>query len=88
MSKLTTRVALSVLISLVVIAGIYTTVFGASANTSDTRAGSHLVSGAKVNLDHYREASPASTVPSEAAEFMRSNGYGGCEHENRTSPQD
>jgi len=85
MSKLPTRIALSVLISLFVIAGIYTTVFGASANASDTRAGSHLVSGAKVNLDHYREASPA-TVPSEASEFMRSNGYGGCEHENRTSP--
>ena len=88
MSKLTTRIALSVLISLVVIAGIYTTVFGASSNASEKMAGSHLVSGAKVNLDHYREANPAPAVPSEASEFMRNNGYGGCEHENRTSPDD
>jgi hypothetical protein len=87
MSKLTTRIALSVLISLVVVVGIYTTVFGASSNTSDTRAGSHLVSGARVNLDHYREANPA-PVPVQASEFMRSNGYGGCEHENQTSPND
>ena len=87
MSKLTTRIALSIVISLVVIAGIYTTVFSASANAAETRAGSHLVSGAKVNLDHYREANPA-PVPAPASEFMRSNGYGGCEHENQTSPDD
>jgi hypothetical protein len=87
MSKLTTRIALSVLISLVVIAGIYTTVFGASANASDTRAGSHLVSGAKVNLDHYRDAQ-AAPIPLQASEFMRSNGYGGCEHKNQASPED
>jgi hypothetical protein len=88
MSKLSTRIALSVLISLVVIAGIYTTVFGASSAASEKMAGSHLVSGAKVNLDHYREANPAPLVPAGASEFMRSNGYGGCEHENRTSPDD
>jgi hypothetical protein len=87
MSKLTTRIALSIVISLVVIAGIYTTVFGASSAASETRAGSHLVSGAKVNLDHYREAE-AAPAPLEASEFMRSNGYGGCEHENKTSPED
>ena len=87
MSKLTTRIALSIVISLVVIAGIYTTVFGASANAAETRAGSHLVSGVKVNLDHYREANPA-PVPAKASEFMHSNGYGGCEHENQTSPDD
>jgi len=88
MSKLTTRIAVSVLISLVVITGIYTTVFGASSSSvSGTMAGSHLVSGAKVNLDHYREANPA-PVPLQASEFMRSNGYGGCEHQNQTSPED
>jgi hypothetical protein len=87
MSKLTTRIALSILISLIVIAGIYTTVFGASSSAPETRAGSHLVSGAKVNLDHYREANPA-PVPVLASEFLRSNGYGGCEHEKQTSPDD
>jgi hypothetical protein len=87
MSKLSTRIALSILISLVVIAGIYTTVFGASSNVSEARAGSHLVSGAKVNLDHYREAA-AAPASLEASEFMRSNGYGGCEHENQANPED
>ncbi len=67
MSRLSTRIALSILISLMVIAGIYTTVFGASSNVSEARAGSHLVSGAKVNLDHYREAAAA---PAPASEFI------------------
>jgi hypothetical protein len=52
-------IALSVLIGLAVMAAIYTTVFGASAGTAAHQAGSHLVSGAKVSLDHYREANPA-----------------------------
>lgn len=87
MSKLTTRIALSVLISLVVIAGIYTTVFGAPSNASDTRSGSHLVSGAKVNLDHYREAKPA-PAPLQS-EFQPGKGSGhNCESESVTSPDD
>jgi hypothetical protein len=85
MSKLTTRVALSVLISLIVIAGIYTTVFGASANASDTRAGSHLVSGTKVNLDHYREANPA---PASLQPVYQGGQGQGCNHNNQTSPED
>jgi hypothetical protein len=85
MSKLTTRVALSVLISLVVIAGLYTTVF--SASQKQERAGIHLVSGAKVNLDHYREANPA-PAPLQS-EFQSGKGAGhGCESEMRTSPDD
>lgn len=87
MSKLTTRIALSVLISLLVIAGIYTTVFGASPDALETRAGSHLVSGAKVNLDHYREANPA-PAPLQS-EFQSGKGDGhNCESEMRTSPDD
>ena len=87
MSKLTTRIALSVLISVVVIAGIYTTVFGASSNALENRAGSHLVSGAKVNLDHYREANPA-PAPLQS-EFQSDKGSGhNCESESFTSPED
>jgi hypothetical protein len=87
MSKLTTRIALSVLISLVVIAGIYTTVFGASPNASEKTTGSHLVSGAKVNLDHYREANPA-PAPLQS-DFQSDKGSGhNCESESFTSPED
>ena len=85
MSKLTTRIALSVLISLVVIAGIYTTVFGASSSASDTQAGSHLVSGAKVNLDHYREANPA-PAPLQPA-YQGGQGHD-CNRDKQTSPED
>jgi hypothetical protein len=85
MSKLTTRIALSLLISLVVIAGIYTTVFGASSNASDTRAGSHLVSGAKVNLDHYREADPA---PAPLQPVYQGGQGHDCNRSNQTSPED
>ena len=86
MSKLTNRIVLSTLISLMVIAGIYTTVFGASSGASEKMTGSHLVSGAKVNLDHYREADAA--PPPLQTDWLRSNGYGGCEHETRPSPED
>ena len=82
MSKLTTRIALSVLISLVVIAGIYTTVFGASSHVLESRAGNHLVSGAKVNLDHYREANP---VPSLQTDLQSGKGHG-CHSDNQASP--
>ncbi len=84
MSKLTNRIALSILISLIVVAGIYTTVFGASANTS-TRAGTHLVSGMKINLDHYREANPS---PASLQPVYQSGQGHGCEHNNQTSSQD
>jgi hypothetical protein len=83
MSKLTTRIALSVLISLAVIAAIYTTVFGASAGTAENQAGSHLVSGTKVNLDHYREANPA-PAPLQSS-FQ--NGHD-CNSDRQSSPQD
>jgi hypothetical protein len=85
MSKLTTRIALSILISLVVIAGIYTTVFGASPSASDTQAGSHLVSGAKVNLDHYREADPA---PAPLQSISPSGPGHDCNRDKQTSPED
>lgn len=52
MSKSVIRIVFSVLISLLVIAGVYTSVLGAPLRAE--RVGSHLVSGAKVNLDHYR----------------------------------
>lgn len=87
MSKLTTRIAFSILVSLIVIAGIYTTVFSASPNASEAKAGSHLVSGAKVNLDHYREANPAPAPLQSDFESGKGSGHG-CESESRTSPED
>ena len=58
-----TRITLAILVSLVVIIGIFTTVQGATLSARQDRAGSHVVSGAQVDLNHYREsgAAPAMT---------------------------
>lgn len=83
MSKPGTRVVLAVLISLAVIVGIYTSVQGAASETQ--RSGTHLVSGARVNLDHYREAEPA-PAPLQEYQPGKGHGGGGCESENRSDP--
>jgi hypothetical protein len=85
MSKLGTRIALSVLISLAVILGLYSTVSGAS-NEAGNRAGSHLVSGAKVNLDHYRQANPAPAPLQSDFQPGKGHGGGGCESERYSDP--
>ena len=56
MSKPMTRVVISVLISLAVLAAIYTVVLAGSSGNflAMNQLGSHPVSGARVNLDHYR----------------------------------
>ncbi|HJS17541.1 MAG TPA: hypothetical protein VJ785_02245 [Anaerolineales bacterium] len=86
MSKPLTRIALAALISLAVIVGIYSSVQGAAPDSAASTAGSHLVSGAKVNLDHFREANPA-PAPVQS-DFQSGKGHGGCEDELRTSPDD
>ncbi|NWG05117.1 MAG: hypothetical protein HXY35_00370 [Chloroflexi bacterium] len=89
MSKLSTRVLLSVLISLGVIVGIYTTVLGASP--WGNRAGTHLVSGAKVNLDHFR-STEVQRGSFDAQENLFQNGPAvgghGCESESRLDSSD
>ena len=89
MSKLTTRVVLSVLISLGVIVGIYTSVLGASPWGNKT--GTHLVSGAKVNLDHFRSAEVQQGGLDAQSDFISPNGPGkggGCESESQINPSD
>jgi hypothetical protein len=83
MSKPGARVVLAVLISLAVIVGIYTSVQGAGSET--VRSGTHLVSGARVNLDHYRESEPA-PAPLQEYQPGKGHGRGGCESENRSDP--
>ena len=82
-----TRITLAVLVSLVVIIGIFSTVQGASLSARNDRAGSHLVSGPQVNLDHYREAAPAPAA-SEFRSPPSQAGNHGCEHEGQSSPLD
>ena len=82
-----TRIALAVLVSLVVIIGIFTTVQGATLSARQDRAGSHLVSGAQADLNHYRE-SASLPAPSDYRSPPPQAGNHNCEHETQTSPLD
>jgi hypothetical protein len=84
MSKLT-RIVLASLVSLAVIVGIFTSVEGASLSAQQDKAGAHLVSGPRVNLDHFREAAPAPAV--DQSEFNSGGGHD-CNSESQTSPID
>ena len=79
-----TRIVLAVLISLVVIIGIYTSVGGASLGARQDSSGKHLVSGSMVNLDHYRSAQ-ANLVEMQVQESTKGHD---CEQEMYTSPDD
>ena len=79
MSKSVTRIAWTVLISLAIVAGVYTSAQGASL--WGDRTGSHLVSGARVNLDHYRSSQVAADRSGPAS------GHG-CESESKVNPGD
>jgi hypothetical protein len=54
MSRKSVQIILSILISLGVILAVYTTVLGAPLGFVGARMGSHLVSGAMTNFNHYR----------------------------------
>ena len=85
-----TRIALAVLVSLLVIIAIATTVQGATLSARQDRAGSHLVSGPQVDLNHYREAAPASANPlqSPLPSGVPSRAGNGCESESQSSSED
>ena len=90
MSRTSTRVIISVLISVGVILAIFTSVQGASPNVSESRVGSHLVSGAMVNLNHDRftaaeKAEYKSQLDAYHGSFEGGRG-GGCESELRDNP--
>jgi hypothetical protein len=87
MSRLSTRVVLSVLISLGVILAIFSSVQGASSSNG---MGARLVNGAMTNFNHDRF-----TVAEKAEYQSQLDAYidsleggkgGGCESEQRSSP--
>ena len=82
-----TRIALAVLVSLVVIIGIFTTVQGATLSARQDRAGTHMVSGAQADLNHYRESSSAPAISEYQAPPAQAGNHQ-CENEARTSPLD
>lgn len=79
------RIVIAALVSLGIIVGVFTSVEGASLVTSRDLLGSHTVSGAMVNLDHFRSVQPASVEMDQ--EFQSGKGHG-CDSEQQTSPDD
>jgi hypothetical protein len=87
MSKSVTRIVFSVLISLLIIAGISTTVLGAPLGAD--KAGSHVVSGAMVNLDHFRlSTADQSNFGALDSISTHQDGGHGCGADSQTSSSD
>jgi len=95
MSKPIARVAFAVLVSLslMLIAATYMTVQGALPKVDTSSAQSHIVNGLKTNLNHDRSTvSELQTLQMQSDLYSQPSGGthqgGGCESENRTSPDD
>jgi hypothetical protein len=90
MRKFSTRTTLTVLIVLGVVFAVFATVQGVSAGRN--RSGSHLVSGAMVNLNHDRfTASELSAYKAQLETYHSDSRDGdghGCQSENQFNPND
>jgi hypothetical protein len=88
MSK-SVRIVLSVLISLGVIVGLYTSVKGASLALVSDRMGTHLVGGVKTNFNHQRLTSEArQSYEAQLESYYNHAGKGGCERDSYNSLDD
>lgn len=79
-----TRIVLASLVSLGVILGIYTSVYGASLTFHRETAGAHQVSGVQANLDHYRTAQTNLNLNQT---YPQGAGHG-CNRQQQNSPSD
>jgi len=90
MPRFSTRATLTVLIVLGAVFAVFATVQAASASRS--RSGSHLVSGAMVNLNHDRfTASELSAYKAQLEPYHGNSRDGngqGCQSENHINPND
>ncbi|HXG24056.1 MAG TPA: hypothetical protein VNJ09_05820 [Chthonomonadales bacterium] len=89
-SKPVTRIALSVLISLGIIAGIYTSVQGSLLEAGVNAANVHVVNGLMTNLNHdRRSASELEKIEMQENLYSQPGGRGhGCEADMRIDPSD
>lgn len=91
MSKLTTRVILSVLISLGIIIGVFMSVKAASASPGGKSMGMYVLSGGLVNQlqpQTSSEAQQQSQPQLDPYSGDKGNGHGGCDSENYNDPSD
>lgn len=92
MSKLTTRLILSALISLGVIIAVFASVKAASADLGGRSLGMYVLGGGLVNQLQVQSASDEAQnqTPSQklAPSGEEGDGHGGCESENYVDPND
>ena len=91
MSKLSTRIVLSAVLSLILIAGVFMTYRIASANASGKSMGMYVLSGGLVNQLQPQSSSEAQEETQPLVDpFLneKGEGHGGCESENYNNPSD
>jgi hypothetical protein len=91
MFKLTTRLVLSVLISLGIIIAVFVSVKAASANLGERSLGMYVLGGGLVNQLQVQSASDEAQKQTPLQEFAPSGEEGdghGCESENYVDPND
>ncbi len=88
MSKPFTKVAFAVLITLILIVGIYTSVQGAFLSAGTRIGQAHVDAGLNANLSHSRSSgAQMSTFETQLDAYKQDGGGHGCESE-RTNPSD
>ena len=75
MSKRTVRIAFSALISLAVIAGIYTSVLGASLNAGTSNRRAYVDAGLMPDLKHQRQAEAVQNLQEYMPQTEKSSGH-------------
>ena len=89
MSKRVARIVISVLITLIIVAGIYTSVQGAASLAGASSGRTQLTAGLLPDLSHYRlQASSATTsgyYTGLEQNTSNKNHGGGCDHESYSS---
>jgi len=85
MSKRINRFALAVLISLAVVAGIYTTVLGASLRAGAMGGGPHVTAGLLPDYSHQRSGI---TLNDYFSDFQAPAHHQGCDGDSAVNPDD
>lgn len=87
MSKPTIKVAFAVLLTLILIVGIYTSVQGAFLNAGTRIGQSHVDAGLSADLSHSRSSgAQMSSFETQLDAYTRDGG--GCKSESKTNPSD
>lgn len=90
MSKPSTRILLSVIIVLAVLAGIFASVRAAASSAGAYGERAFLTAGLLTDTKHVRSTSSAglNTYQFQSDSYQESGDGGGCEHEMHDSPDD